>query len=64
MPPISIEGPNTPPLPPELIVRPVATIFTSDRIKSMLIVMLGMNGVSPTSANSTGMPIAPHCTQP
>src|SRR4029450_13656414 len=34
MPPINIDGPNTPPLPPELMVRPVATILRIARVSS------------------------------
>ena len=44
MPPIRIDGPNTPPLPPELIVNPVATIFSNARAKSSHIPMCGTNG--------------------
>ena len=64
MPPMSIDGPNTPPLPPELIVSPVATILRTARVKSVHIAMWGRNVSSPGKASSGGMPIAPHCTQP
>ena len=47
MPPIRIDGPKTPPLPPELIVSPVATIFRIARVRSSRIPMWGTNGVSP-----------------
>jgi len=39
MPPISIDGPNTPPLPPELMVKPVATIFKTQSARSSPIPM-------------------------
>ena len=49
MPPISIDGPNTPPLPPELIVKPVATIFSSAKVRSSRIPMWGTKLGSPAS---------------
>ena len=58
------EGPKTPPLPPELIVRPVATAFRSARVRSMPTPRWGMKTRSPGIARDGGMPIAPHCTQP
>ena len=64
MPPINIDGPNTPPLPPELIVRPVATILRTARTSSIHIPMWGTKLGSPGRVSEGGMPIAPHCTQP
>ncbi len=64
MPPMSIDGPNTPPLPPELIVRPVATILRTARVSSSPIPMWGRKLSSPGRVSDGGIPIAPHCTQP
>ena len=47
MPPINIDGPNTPPLPPELMVSPVATILRRARVKSIHIPMCGTKLFSP-----------------
>ena len=64
MPPISIDGPNTPPLPPELMVKLVATIFKTQSVRSSPIPMWGTKLDSPARVSSGGIPIAPHWTQP
>ena len=40
---MKIDGPKTPPLPPELIVRPVATIFSRARVSSSRTPIRGTN---------------------
>ncbi len=48
---MNTDGPKTPPLPPELIVRPVATIFSRARSEQRLIAHLGHERGSPGSAS-------------
>ena len=65
IPPMKTDGPKTPPLPPELIVRPVATIFSSARASSSPDPHVrARTPARPAAPASGGMPIAPHCTQP
>ena len=47
IPPMNIDGPNTPPLPPELMVSPVATIFSKASVKRTLTPMCGTKLCSP-----------------
>ena len=64
MPPMNRDGPKTPSLPPELIVRLVETILRIARVRSISAAMFGVNGDSPGCTRSSGIPIAPHWTQP
>ncbi len=64
MPPINIDGPNTPPLPPELIVSPVATIFRTRQGQEHPHPHVRDEARLAGRVSSGGMPIAPHCTQP
>ena len=65
IPPMKTDGPNTPPLPPELIVRPGGDDLQQGQGQQQSAPpCAGTNDGSPGSASVGGMPIAPHCTQP